>query len=190
MEDFSDQGGLIVEKTRLRKLGLANLKWLQEHPELKEQKEHKISQTLFNDPCWKNAKTIAITKPLAFEFDTHIILHRGWQEGKQMLMPITGKNRTLTFHTVTPETVFEKTAFGVEEPQDASAVSNEIIDLVVVPGIVFTHDGFRIGFGGGFYDRFLKHYQGETCSLVFSEQIQEDWQAETFDLPVKRLFIS
>ncbi|MEI5989501.1 5-formyltetrahydrofolate cyclo-ligase [Enterococcus termitis] len=177
-------------KIRLRKLGLANLKWLQKHPELKAQKEQEISQALFNDPCWKNAQTIAITKPLAFEFDTHMLLNEGWQEGKQMLMPITGKNRVLTFHKVTPETIFEQTEFGVEEPLDALAVSNERIDLLVVPGIVFTHEGFRIGFGGGFYDRFLQHYQGDTCSLVFSEQIQENWQVESFDLPVKRLFIS
>ncbi|EOL42845.1 5-formyltetrahydrofolate cyclo-ligase [Enterococcus caccae] len=179
-----------MEKTQLRKLGLANLKWLQEHPELKVQKEQEISQTLFHDPCWENAETIAITKSLDFEFDTHILLSRGWQEGKQLLMPITGKNRVLTFHRITPETIFERTAFGVEEPKDASEVSVETIDLVVVPGIVFTHEGFRIGFGGGFYDRFLKQYQGETCSLVFSEQIQENWQVEPFDLPVKRLFIS
>lgn len=59
-----------------------------------------------------------------------------------------------------------------------------------MPGIVFTLEGFRIGFGGGYYDRFLEQYQGETCSLVFSEQIQENWQVEPFDLPVKRLFIS
>lgn len=179
-----------MEKVRIRKLGLANLKWLQEHPKLKEQKEQIISQTLFNDLCWKNAETIAITKSLGFEFNTHILLNKGWQEGKQMLMPIAGKDRVLTFHKITPKTIFETTEFGVEEPLEALAVSDEQIDLLVVPGIVFTHDGFRVGFGGGFYDRFLKHYQGETCSLVFSEQIQENWPVEDFDLPVKRLFIS
>ncbi|ALS35793.1 5-formyltetrahydrofolate cyclo-ligase [Enterococcus rotai] len=179
-----------MEKVRLRKLGLANLKWLHDHPVLKEQKETEISQALFNDPAWQKAQTIAITKPLDFEFDTHILLNRGWQEEKQILMPIAGTARQLTFHSVTPKTRFEKSAFGVDEPVAAPEVMAEIIDLVVVPGIVFTHEGFRIGFGGGFYDRFLQHYQGETCSLVFSEQIQENWQAESFDLPVKRLFIS
>lgn len=188
--DCSDKDVLDVEKARLRKLGLANLKWLHKHPVLKEQKEQVISQALFGDPCWKNAKTIAITKPLDFEFDTHILLDKGWYEGKKMLMPITGHKRQLTFHLVTPETKFETTAFGVAEPVATPKVSSETIDLLVVPGIVFTREGFRIGFGGGFYDRFLQHYQGETCSLVFSEQIQENWQVESFDLPVKRLFIS
>lgn len=183
-------GGMDVEKARLRQIGLANLKWLHEHPVLKEQKEKKISQTLFNDPVWKDAETIAITKPMDFEFDTHILLNQGWQEEKRMLMPITGSERQLTFHLVTPETIFKKTTFGVEEPINTPEVSADIIDLLVVPGIVFTHEGFRIGFGGGFYDRFLQQYQGETCSLVFSEQIQESWQVESFDLPVKQLFIN
>ncbi|OJG66669.1 5-formyltetrahydrofolate cyclo-ligase [Enterococcus moraviensis] len=179
-----------VEKAKLRKLGLANLNWLHEHPIVKEQKELEISRRLFNDPIWQKAQTIAITKPLDFEFDTHILLEKGWQEGKQMLMPVAEKQRQLTFHHVTPETRFKKTTFGVEEPVASQNVSMEMIDLLVVPGIVFTTGGFRIGFGGGFYDRFLQQYQGETCSLVFSEQIQESWQVESFDLPVKQLFIN
>lgn len=190
MWDFSNKGGSQVEKTRLRKVGLANLKWLHEHPILKAQKEKEISQALFHDPYWKEAQTVAITKPLDFEFDTHILLDKGWQEGKQMLMPITRKERKLTFHSVTAETEYRKTTFGVAEPFAEPEVSAEKIDLLVVPGIVFKRDGFRIGFGGGFYDRFLEKYQGATCSLVFSEQIQENWQVESFDLPVKRLFIS
>jgi len=179
-----------VEKTHLRKLGLANLKWLHKQSEVKAKKEQDISQALFNDFYWKKAQTIAVTKPLDFEFDTHILLDQGWQEGKQIVMPIAGAKRQLTFHSITPETIFKKSLFGVEEPVAAPEVSAEVIDLVVVPGIVFTLEGFRIGFGGGYYDRFLEQYQGETCSLVFSEQIQENWQVEPFDLPVKRLFIS
>ncbi|MFD1902205.1 5-formyltetrahydrofolate cyclo-ligase [Enterococcus termitis] len=179
-----------MDKARLRKIGLANLKWLHQHPALKEQKEQAISLELFQDPMWQKAQTIAITKPLDFEFDTHILLTEGWSAEKQLLMPVTNSERRLTFHQVTPETVFEKTAFGVEEPVNGLEVGIDKIDLLVVPGIVFTRLGFRIGFGGGFYDRLLQQYQGETCSLVFSEQIQEHWTIESFDLPVKRLFIS
>lgn len=179
-----------MEKKQLRKIGLANLTWLHEHSAIKRQKEQVISQAIFNAPIWKKARTIAITKPLDFEFDTQLLLKQGWLEGKKMSMPIAGKERKLTFHLVEPDTRFEKTAFGVEEPVSAPQVASEKIDLVVVPGIVFTYEGFRIGFGGGFYDRFLQDYQGETCSLVFSEQMQESWQAESFDLSVRQLFIS
>ncbi|MEI5993262.1 5-formyltetrahydrofolate cyclo-ligase [Candidatus Enterococcus mansonii] len=179
-----------MEKVRLRKLGLENLKWLHAHPSLKIEKEHCISQALFADQSWQNAQIIAITKSMSFEFNTQLLCEKGWEEGKQMLMPTTGTNGTLQFHKVVPETLFQKTTFGVEEPVGEPSVSVKTIDLLIVPGIVFTREGFRIGFGGGYYDRFLQKYQGETCSLVFSEQIQENWQVEPFDLPVKQLFIS
>ncbi|NLM66896.1 MAG: 5-formyltetrahydrofolate cyclo-ligase, partial [Enterococcus sp.] len=44
------------------------------------------------------------------------------------------------------------------------------------------------GFGGGFYDRYLADYQGETCSLVFSEQLYDDWEVEDFDIPVQKIY--
>ncbi|MDA9472373.1 5-formyltetrahydrofolate cyclo-ligase [Enterococcus sp. 5H] len=179
-----------MDKAELRKIGLANLTWLSQHPSLKEQKEQMICRALYCDPYWEKAQTIAITKSMAIEFDTYQILQAGWAAGKKMVMPKAGKNRQLTFHEITPETVFERTAFGVEEPVDASEIAGDKIDLLVVPGIIFTRQGFRVGFGGGYYDRFLQNYHGETCSLVFSEQIQENWQVESFDLPVKRLFIN
>ena len=62
------------------------------------------------------------------------------------------------------------------------------IDLIVVPGLLFSSRGFRIGFGGGFYDRYLADYQGETCSLVFSEQLYDDWEVEDFDIPVQKIY--
>lgn len=179
-----------MDKAKLRKIGIKNLIWLSQHPSLKEQKEQMIRQALYDDPCWEKAQTIALTKSMGIEFNTHPILLDGWTAGKRMLMPKTGKNHELTFHEILPETIFEQTAFGVEEPISVSEITGDQIDLVVVPGIVFTRQGFRVGFGGGYFDRFLQNYHGETCSLVFSEQIQEHWQAESFDMPVKRLFIN
>ncbi|MTD41365.1 5-formyltetrahydrofolate cyclo-ligase [Erwinia sp. CPCC 100877] len=179
-----------MDKGRLRNLGLKNLKWLHKHPALKERKEQVIIQELFNDSCWQQAQTIAMTKSLEFEFNTQPLLNQAFAENKRVLMPTADKDRRLTFHLITPETVFERSSFGVEEPVAAPSVSAEEIDLLIVPGIVFTHEGYRIGFGGGYYDRFLQSYQGNTCSLVFSEQIQEGWTVEAFDLPVKQLFIS
>lgn len=53
--------------------------------------------------------------------------------------------------------------------------------------MVFSTKGYRIGFGGGYYDRFLQDYPNQTVSLVFGEQLRDDWQAEKFDRPVNKL---
>ncbi|MHC5229851.1 5-formyltetrahydrofolate cyclo-ligase [Enterococcus sp. LJL99] len=178
-----------MEKSSVRKEGLKRLKKLQQMTILKQQKENEISQALFNDVWWQESNVIGLTKSMDFEFDTSIILKKGWSQGKKMVMPRVIKGRQMSFHQILPETIFEKSSFGVEEPMDAQLVALEEIDLLVVPGVVFKQQGFRVGFGGGYYDRLLANFQGYSCSLVFKEQIQEEWQVDSFDLAVKKLFI-
>lgn len=178
-----------MEKATMRQEGLKRLKELQQTAVLKQQKENVISQALFNDDWWQDSKVIGLTKSMDFEFDTSIILNRGWSQGKQMVMPKVVQGRQMTFHKILPETIFEKSSFGVEEPIATQVVALEKIDLLIVPGLVFKQQGFRIGFGGGYYDRLLANFQGYSCSLVFEEQIQEEWQVDSFDLAVKKLFI-
>ena len=67
--------------------------------------------------------------------------------------------------------------------------SNELnndVDLLVVPGVIFNDKGYRTGYGGGFYDRFLKGYQGKTVSILFDEQFGEVI-VESHDMPVDYL---
>lgn len=78
-------------------------------------------------------------------------------------------------------------SFGVEEPLVFEKVVKDEIDLLIVPGLIFSSEGYRIGFGGGYYDRFLKDFQGPTVSLAFGEQIRDDWQPENFDIPVAKI---
>ena len=61
------------------------------------------------------------------------------------------------------------------------------MDLLIVPGIVFDRQGFRIGFGGGYYDRFLEGQAIRTVSLAHSMQIVDKIPSEPFDVPVDRL---
>src|SRR5699024_8789491 len=67
-------------------------------------------------------------------------------------------------------------------PSDTSVMNNQP-DLIAVPGLIFSKEGYRIGYGGGFYDRFLKNYNGLKLSLLFDEQLG-DVVKETHDVPV------
>ena len=49
-------------------------------------------------------------------------------------------------------------------------------------------EGYRIGFGAGFYDRYLADYQGDTVSLALKLQIRNDWTPDSYDIPVKKVF--
>lgn len=178
-----------MNKATIRNLGLANLTWLSKQPTLKRAKEEQLYHELVASEKWQMAQTIALTKSLPIELNTAAILQAGWTAGKTMVVPKTGPNKQLTFHETMPETEFITTSFGVEEPLGEAAHHHSAIDLVIVPGIVFTINGYRVGFGGGYYDRFLAEYQGSTCSLVFSEQIQESWPIDPFDQPVQQVLI-
>ena len=82
-----------------------------------------------------------------------------------------------------------KTSFGLLEPQgDLEVVDASQIDLIHVPGLAFTTEGYRIGYGGGYYDRYLEHFSGHTLSTVYPCQIQ-DFISENHDIPVQEVLI-
>ncbi|MGC6770198.1 5-formyltetrahydrofolate cyclo-ligase [Enterococcus sp. LJL51] len=177
-----------MKKKAIREIGAANLNWLFRHEEIKKNKEAELYQELFYDIVWKQAAVVGVVKSLPFELDTAPVMTQGWAEGKQIVVPKTTKNG-LVFHQITAESVFVESAFGVEEPAIEKEIKLSEIDLLIVPGLIFKINGYRVGFGGGYYDRVLKDFQGKSCSLVFSEQIQESWQIEEFDQRVDKLFI-
>lgn len=77
------------------------------------------------------------------------------------------------------------TTFGAEEPVADARLDPSTIDVVAVPGVAFDRKGRRIGYGGGFYDRFLRGLPAFTVALVFGLQVvDEDLPAGRFDLPV------
>ncbi len=73
-------------------------------------------------------------------------------------------------------------AFGMLEPDPASPlVEPRELELVLVPGLVFDRRGYRLGFGGGFYDRFLKHTQAVRAGIAYAELIVERLPTGKFD---------
>ena len=72
-------------------------------------------------------------------------------------------------------------------PEETNIIPIENISYLIVPGVVFDQNGYRIGFGGGYYDRFLSKYDGPTISLAFDEQILLEVPNESFDIPVQSI---
>ncbi|KFN90426.1 5-formyltetrahydrofolate cyclo-ligase [Tetragenococcus muriaticus PMC-11-5] len=143
---------------------------------------------LFHSQLWKEAKTIAMVRSQSFEFNTQPIMDKALQQGKRVTIPKTLSNRQLEFFEVDEYTTYQFSNFGIEEPHNDSLINKENIDLMLVPGLIFSKKGYRIGFGKGYYDRFLADFEGKTCGLAFAEQLNNDWQPESFDQPVSRIY--
>src|SRR5699024_4104882 len=97
----------------------------------------------------------------------------------------------LVFYKIDSFEQVEKQLHGLQEPisEETIAMEKSQIDLLVVPGLVFDKAGFRIGFGGGYYDRFLVDYPNETVSLLSQSQLVNEIPVEEFDKPVEYLIV-
>lgn len=155
-----------------------------------EHYSYMIARRLYEETLWKEANTIGITVSKIPEVDTFQIIRRAWDEGKKVVIPkCNPKHKTLEFRTLTAFNQLESVYYGLLEPKPdmTEEVQPDEIDLLIVPGLAYTNRKFRLGFGGGYYDRFLQSYNGHTLSLAFHMQLVEKIPMEEHDLPVGKI---
>ena len=165
---------------------------LQEMKAIPRQQKQAIDQTLterlLQHPFYQEAKVIATYLSFPHEFQTQELIEQALKDGKKVLIPKTYPKGRMDF-VVYDSQQLVKTSFGLLEPQgDLEVVDASQIDLIHVPGLVFTTKGYRIGYGGGYYDRYLKHITGHTLSTIYPCQIQ-DFSPENHDIPVQEVLI-
>jgi 5-formyltetrahydrofolate cyclo-ligase len=157
---------------------------------LYEHYSYAIAQQLYKDPLWQSSSMIGITISIPPEVDTYQIIRTAWAEGKRIVVPkCLAENKQMDFRELQRFDQLESVYFGLLEPIEAETdfVAKENIDLLIVPGLAFTEAGYRTGVGGGYYDRYLQHYQGRTVSLAFHEQIVPTVPIEAHDIPVGKI---
>lgn len=76
---------------------------------------------------------------------------------------------------------------GIPEPQNPSFVKKSIIDTVIVPGVVFDRSGNRIGYGKGYYDRFLDGFEGKSIGVVYDRFLKKSIPTNTWDISVDKI---
>lgn len=147
----------------------------------REEADAAIVHNVTTLPEWIEADTIAITLSFGLEVDTRPLIEAAWQAGKVVHVPkVTTEG--LTFHRLTSYEDLEPGVMGILEPTTPPVEAD--VDLCIVPGRVFNRSGYRIGWGGGYYDRFLATYAGKTLSIAYSVQILDDIPIEAHDIPV------
>ncbi|HYK72335.1 MAG TPA: 5-formyltetrahydrofolate cyclo-ligase [Pseudoneobacillus sp.] len=155
-----------------------------------EQYSYEIANHLFETELWKEASTIGVTVSNYPEVDTLQIIRKAWEQEKRVVVPkCHPKEKQMTFHEIHRFTELESVFYGLLEPIESKTVKveREEIDLVLVPGLAFSENGYRLGFGGGYYDRYLANYNGNTISLAFPIQVNDQIPVEEHDIPVKKI---
>ena len=173
-------------KVELRKKILQEMKALSQ--EQKQAMDRALTERFLRHPFYQEAKVIATYLSFPHEFQTQELIKRMLKDGKKVLIPKTYPKGRMDFVVYHPQQLV-KTSFGLLEPQgDLEVVEPSQIDLIHVPGLAFTTEGYRIGYGGGYYDRYLEHFAGHTMSTIYPCQVQE-FNSENHDIPVQEVLI-
>jgi 5-formyltetrahydrofolate cyclo-ligase len=112
------------------------------------------------------------------------MLEQALRDGKKVAVPkVYGE--TMRFIYLDDLTAVETGYAGIPEPVADAPVADDPTALVLMPGLAFDPQGHRIGYGGGFYDRFLAEEPGHpTLALCYDFQMLPALQTEEFDIPV------
>lgn len=158
----------------------------------REGKAAAIKERLFGLPEFINAGAVLFFAAFGSEVPTLKMMEEAIGVGKKIILPVTSvESKRLSLREVRDLESLLKNKYGIPEPVPESAIRYEpnLIDLVIVPGIVFDPCGHRIGYGGGYYDRFLSEIDPSVprISIAFELQIVSEIPAESHDLPVDKI---
>ena len=173
-------------KKTLRKETIAAMKELPES--VKTQADEQLTQRILELPAFQEAKTLATYLSFDHEFSTAGLIQAALQGGKRVCVPRTYPQGRMEFVEYDPD-ILEESRFGLLEPNEQGKVVDKAeIDLIHVPGLVFQSKGYRIGYGGGYYDRYLADFAGKTVSTIYSIQ-QKEFQPAAFDQAVQEVLV-
>lgn len=134
---------------------------------------------------WQKAQSILFYAPLPEEPDIWQLLLDALVAGKTVLLPRFSpeKKAYVACHIKDAVKDIQRGQFGIREPGDACAkISLNRLDLILVPGIAFDLNGYRLGRGKGFYDQLLAVIHGPTCGVAFDQQIVSQIPVEPHDI--------
>ena len=169
-----------IQKTALRKHLLE--KRDATSAELRGISSMKIHQNLKQITSFTNSQNIACYFPIGSEIDTRDIMLDILQQDKNLLLPKI-VNDNLKFYIVTNLEKLEKGSFEIMEPKDSCKMA-EKINCVLIPTVGVSKTGIRLGYGKGYYDRFLSSTDAVKISLTYSKQIVKSIPSDLHDIKI------
>ena len=152
--------------------------------EVKKELDKRLSQQFLSLDEYKSCKTLFAFVSTPIEVDTSVIISTALKDGKQVAVPkCRDKSGLMDFFYITSTDCLKKGAFSIMEPDEAlcERVTDLSDGLCLVPGLCFDRQGYRIGFGKGYYDRFLEEFGGTTVGICYSRCVEKELPRGIFD---------
>ncbi len=134
-----------------------------------------VATNLFALPEVSGASTVMAFWSFGSEIDTQPIIRRLADEGRRVALPRVERHQMLAV-TYRPGDPVTEASFGAMEPTDGEVVPPEALDVVIAPGLAFDRLGYRVGYGGGFYDRLLRRTRPDAVKVgvCFAVQVVDE----------------
>jgi 5,10-methenyltetrahydrofolate synthetase len=154
-----------------------------------DEKSRKIKERLFSIPEFVNSCTVLFYVSFKSEVNTWNMIEECKKSGKKIVIPVViPETRNLLLSRITSFDELTPSNYGILEPKAEfiRPVSIEEINTIIVPGVAFDEQGYRIGYGGGYYDRLLQNlpYGCSTIGLAFEMQMINSVPREAHDVRV------
>ncbi|MEJ5339225.1 MAG: 5-formyltetrahydrofolate cyclo-ligase [Aquificaceae bacterium] len=171
----------VADKRNIRK------KFIHKREALTEEERRRLSEgvvrNLLSLEQLREAKTVLMFCPHRGEPDITLLFSWVIREGKSLLLPkVEGDGLKLI--RVEEGVDLSPGAFCIPEPSGGEEVNPEEVDVSLVPGVAFDREGYRIGYGKGYYDRLLERLGGLKVGVCYQFQLLEEVPRDDWDMPV------
>lgn len=139
------------------------------------------------EPLYRDAEAMYFYLPYNQEVRTWPMIEAAWAAGKTVAVPrIRGEE--MRFHRIDPDTPISPGSFGIPEPPEEAPVVEIPGAPVLLPGLAFDREGGRVGYGGGYYDKYLSAHPGHpTVALCYDFQLLPHVPMQEHDIRVDRV---
>jgi 5-formyltetrahydrofolate cyclo-ligase len=151
-------------------------------------KSRVICDKLLQHPNVQKANSVHIYYPINQEVDVRSLIEYLWSSNKKVVMPRADfETKEMVNYFVISYGQLEETKYGLMEPRTNSPLQIGSPDLVIVPGVAFSIDRYRLGYGGGFYDRWLAGVESFRLGVAFDLQIVTKLPVEIHDVRLNQI---
>ncbi|MBO4878421.1 MAG: 5-formyltetrahydrofolate cyclo-ligase [Ruminococcus sp.] len=154
------------------------------------EKDRLICERLLESGRIRNADTVLLYAAFRSEVSTDLLFKGLSELGIRAAFPLCHKDGIMTFHLVNDVSELKEGSYGIQEPDmDLPQPVPTERTVCIVPGLAFTEDGGRLGYGGGFYDRFLReHPMIYTAAAAYEGQITPELPLEEHDIRLRSIY--
>ncbi len=155
----------------------------------KEKYDKEIFKQIIDLPEYKESDLVLTYIPIRDEVDTLKLIEQSFKDGKKVAAPKC-EGDIINFYYINSLDELKKGYYGLMEPANNNIVSDFKNSICIVPGVAFDKENYRIGYGKGYYDRFLSTYNGPSIGLTYKECICDKIDIEEHDMKVDKVIFS